>query len=88
MPADIDLLEEVYAFARARAVERTQQRGMDMERRRIVTDQLRRLQWAYAEAKQAGTNAAIAAAIDIFRTAAMRDSSHPDYDPLWTLPAK
>lgn len=88
MPADVDLLEEVYAFVRARAVERTQQRGMDMERRRVMTDQLRHLQWAYAEGKQAGTNAALAAAIDVCRKAAMRDSSHPDYDPVWTLPTK
>lgn len=87
MPADLDLLEEVYAFARARAVERTQRRGMDLDARHHATSNLRWLQTAYGEAKHAGTNAALAAAIDVFRKAAMRDSGHPDYDPLWTLPA-
>jgi len=86
MPADPDLFEEVYAFARARAVERTQGKGLDVDARRILTSNLRWLQTAYAEAKHAGTNAALAAAIDVFRKAAMKDSDHPDYDPLWTLP--
>lgn len=88
MPADPDLFEEVYAFARARAVERTQRKGMDLDARRFATSDLRWLQTAYGEAKQAGTHAALAAAIDVFRKAAMKDSDHPDYDPLWTLPAK
>lgn len=86
MPADLDLLEEVYAFARARAVERTQRRGMDADARFFATSHLRSLQRFYAEAMHSGTNAALAAAIDVFRKAAMRDSDHPDYDPLWTLP--
>ena len=86
MPADPDLLEEIYAFARARAVERTQKRGMDQDALRVATSHLRTLQWAYAEAKNAGTTPALAAAIDVCRKAAMRDRDHPDYDPLWTLP--
>jgi len=86
MPADLDLLEEVYGFAKARAVERTQGKGMDLGARRVATSNLRMLQTYYAEAKHAGSNAARAAAIDVFRKAAMRDSGHRDYDPLWTLP--
>lgn len=88
MPADLDLLEEVYAFARARAVECTQKKGLDLERRRDLTARLRNLQWAYAEAKNVGTNAALAAAIDVCRKAAVQDRDHPEYDPLWTLPEK
>jgi len=85
MPADPELLEEVYAFARARAVDATQRKGMDLDARRIATSHLRMLQRYYAEAKQAGTNAALSAAIDVFRKAAMKDRDHADYDPLWTL---
>ena len=88
MPADPDLMDEVYAFARARAVERTQRKGMDLEARQLATSHLRWLQTAYADAKHAGTHAATSAAIDVFRKAAMTDSDHPDYDPIWTLPAK
>lgn len=88
MPADLDLLEEVYAFARARAVERTQKQGMDLEARRMATSNLRMLQTYYAEAKHAETNRALTAAIDVFRKAAMRDSGHKDFDPLWTLPSR
>lgn len=86
MPADLDLLDEVYSFAKDRAVERTQKHGMDLEARRIATSNLRMLQTYYAEAKHAGTDAAFAAAIDVFRKAAMRDSGHSDFDPRWTLP--
>lgn len=88
MPVDRDLLEEVYAFARLRAVEGAQRKGMDLGVRRAATSHLRMLPTYYAEAKHAGTKAALAAAIDVFRKAAMRDSDHPDYDPLWTLSAK
>lgn len=88
MPADPDLLEQVYAFVRARAMERTQRKGMDEVAHRVARDDLRHLQWSYAEAKNAGTNAAIAAAIDVCRKAAMRDADHPDYDPVWTLPTR
>lgn len=88
MAADPDLLEEVYVFARARAMERTQGKSLDVVHRRVLTDQLRHLEWAYVEAKKAGTSAALAAAIDVCRKAAMRDSKHPDYDPLWTLSSK
>ncbi|NYI81254.1 hypothetical protein [Nocardioides panzhihuensis] len=88
MPADPDLMEEIYAFARARAVERTQRKGMDLQARQFATSDLRYLQTAYAKTKWDGTNAAISAAIDVFRKAAMRDSDHPDYDPIWTLPEK
>ena len=87
VPADIDLLEEVYWFARARAEEKTQKRGMDEERVAYYRDDLRRLQWAYAEAKQDPRTPVVAAAIDLLRKAAMRDQDHPDYDPLWTLPS-
>ncbi|HSX68512.1 hypothetical protein [Nocardioides sp.] len=82
MPAGRELLESVYAFARARAQARLQGRGLDEERRRSLTSQLRHLHWAYAEAKMVGTDAALAAAIDVCRKAAMRDAEHPEYDPL------
>ena len=89
MPADPDLLEEVYAFARVRAQERLDKArkrgGLDGNNRRAVEIPLRNLQWAYAEALSIGTNEAIAAAIDVCRKAAMADKDHPDYDPLWTL---
>lgn len=88
MPADLDLMEEIYAFARARVVDRTQRRGMDLDARNFAASDLRMLQTYYGEAKYAGTNAALSAAIDVFRKSAMRDSGHPDYDPLWALPAK
>ncbi len=89
MPADPDLLEEVYDFAKAREKERIERAlkkgGLDYNERRALNSALHNLQWAYAEAKKAGTNAALSAAIDVCRKAAMRYRDHPDYDPLWTL---
>lgn len=98
MPADWDLLEAVYAFARDRQTERLRKAENDPNRYRYerfdsrsvdaVKSHLRHLQWQYAEAKKTGTNSAISAAIDVFRVEAMRNSQHPDYDPLWTIPPK
>lgn len=89
MAADPDLLLEIYAFSRAREQERIDRAikkgGLDYTQRRFLMSPLRNLQWAYAEATKAGTSAAIAAAIDVCRKAAMQDRNHPDYDPLWAL---
>jgi hypothetical protein len=87
MPADPDLLEDVYWFARAREKERVDKAlkrgGLDWDDRRMLQSALHNLQWAYAEAKRAGRNEAIAAAIDVCRQAAMKDRDHPDFDPVW-----
>lgn len=89
MPADLQLLEEIYGFARARQADRikeAERKGFDAYDR--ARREFRTMQLFYADAKQHPTNHIIALAIDMCRSWAMKDQDHPDYDPLWTLPKK
>jgi hypothetical protein len=82
--ADIELLEELYAFAKDRAQDRIRKaHSQDAVALRSAREHLRWLQWTYAEAMQSDVKAV--AAIDYFCELAMRHKDHPDYQAGWRL---
>lgn len=83
---DLELLDEIYAFVHARAVEKIGVRGMDWDERRFAASHLDYVDTIYTDTKERlWKPGALAAGVDLLRHAAMRDRDHPAFDPLWHI---